>query len=188
MCRLRTPGPPAAAVSLDRTSMRPNPPHSQVTTDELLGGRGAVLLARLRPLRLILINMEKKVVIYRVEHRTTSRPALADPQPQVALLRLPVGLLGTLDQVGLERLALALRTAIKLAEMREAECFFVERDRSSSETLRTHLEKTGHGRWAAYRGLVEDHLDEMLSKAAGLPRFAFLDLKVTGLESAPHRP
>ena len=31
------PRPPTAAVSLDRTSMRPNPPHSQVTTDELLG-------------------------------------------------------------------------------------------------------------------------------------------------------
>jgi hypothetical protein len=52
--------------------------------------------------------MEKKAVIFTVvEHRTsrsgdrlaTSRPALADPQPQVALLRLPLGLLGTFDQV-----------------------------------------------------------------------------------------
>ena len=70
---------------------------------------------------------------------------------------------------------LALRTAIQLAEMREAWCFFVERDRSSYETLRSHLERIGHDRWTAYRGRVEDHLDEMLSKAAGLPLFAFLD-------------
>jgi three-Cys-motif partner protein len=70
---------------------------------------------------------------------------------------------------------LALRTAIKLAEMREVECFFVERDRSSYETLRTHLERTGHRQWTAYRGRVEDHLDDMLSRAVGLPLFAFLD-------------
>jgi three-Cys-motif partner protein len=70
---------------------------------------------------------------------------------------------------------LALRTAIELAEMREAWCFFVERDRSSYETLRSHLERIGHDRWTAYRGRVEDHMDEMLSKAVGLPLFAFLD-------------
>jgi three-Cys-motif partner protein len=36
---------------------------------------------------------------------------------------------------------LALQTAIKLAGMREVDCFFVERDRSSYETLRAHLEE-----------------------------------------------
>jgi three-Cys-motif partner protein len=70
---------------------------------------------------------------------------------------------------------LALQTAIKLAGMREVDCFFVERDRSSYDTLRAHLERTGHGRWTAYRGRVEDHLDEMLARATGLPLFAFLD-------------
>jgi three-Cys-motif partner protein len=71
---------------------------------------------------------------------------------------------------------LAVRTALTLAQMRNVECLFVERNARSHAALHAHLKRIApSGGWATYHGYVEKHLDELLAKAAGLPMFAFFD-------------
>lgn len=61
---------------------------------------------------------------------------------------------------------------------RVVECYFVEQDEANYRNLCEVLaEEDSGGRvvWAAKHGNVADHLDELLTRAAGVPLFLFLD-------------
>jgi three-Cys-motif partner protein len=60
---------------------------------------------------------------------------------------------------------------------RSLEGFFVEKDPQTFERLRAVLAEEDHGefKWKAWQGTVEQHLDELLEQAAGVPLFVFLD-------------
>lgn len=57
------------------------------------------------------------------------------------------------------------------------ECLFVEKNRRTFKRLREVLneEDSGRVRWEAWQGNVEQHLDELLQRADGVPLFLFLD-------------
>lgn len=60
---------------------------------------------------------------------------------------------------------------------RSLECFFVEKDPQMFARLRAVLaeEDGGEVSWEAWRGTVEQHLDDLLERAADVPLFLFLD-------------
>lgn len=60
---------------------------------------------------------------------------------------------------------------------RRVECFFVEKNRANYTKLCGVLDQVGRGDVAcvALHGTVEQHLDELLARAAGTPLFLFLD-------------
>lgn len=61
---------------------------------------------------------------------------------------------------------------------RVVECLFVEKDKATYEKLCRVLADEDNGGqivWEAINGNVEDHLDELLSRAEGVPLFLFLD-------------
>lgn len=59
---------------------------------------------------------------------------------------------------------------------RAIECYFVEKDPPTLERLREVLAVEGAGiKWEAWEGTAEQHLDEVLTRADGVPLFLFLD-------------
>ncbi|MHA6627712.1 three-Cys-motif partner protein TcmP [Pseudonocardia sichuanensis] len=61
---------------------------------------------------------------------------------------------------------------------RLVECFFVEKDAPTYQSLCQVLTEVNNGGslvWEARRGNVADHLDELLARAEGVPLFLFLD-------------
>lgn len=68
-------------------------------------------------------------------------------------------------------------------QKRRVECFFVEKDRAHYERLRVVLEEESGGTttWEALQGTVEQHLHQLLGRAAGLPLLLFLDPFGSGL-------
>lgn len=71
--------------------------------------------------------------------------------------------------------ALIADAARKLPD-RAIECYFVEKDLPTLERLREVLAVEGAGiKWKAWEGTAEQHLDEVLTRADGVPLFLFLD-------------
>ena len=59
---------------------------------------------------------------------------------------------------------------------RNLECYFVEKDPANYQRLRAMLEAEGDAiTWEAWQGTAGAHVDEVLTRAAGLPLFMFLD-------------
>jgi three-Cys-motif partner protein len=59
---------------------------------------------------------------------------------------------------------------------RKLECYFVEQDEGNHQRLREVLEAEGDAiTWEAWRGRASEHLAEILTRAAGLPMFMFVD-------------
>lgn len=59
---------------------------------------------------------------------------------------------------------------------RNLECYFVEKDPGNYASLRKMLEDEGGGiKWEAWNGTAGEHMDEVLSRATGLPLFMFID-------------
>lgn len=60
---------------------------------------------------------------------------------------------------------------------RKLECLFIEKDRNTYQRLCQVLqdEDGDEVRWTAWHGTVEDHLPEVLERAAGVPLLLFLD-------------
>lgn len=77
--------------------------------------------------------------------------------------------------------ALIVEAARKLPD-RTIECYFVEKDQPTFERLREVLTVEGAGiEWKARKGTAEKHLDEVLTRADGVPLFLFLDPYGLGL-------
>jgi three-Cys-motif partner protein len=70
---------------------------------------------------------------------------------------------------------LAIDCAQTLAEIRDVRCLFVEKHPATYEALCQHLARLGRLDPPPWHGPLEEHIDEVLARAAGLPLFAFLD-------------
>lgn len=70
--------------------------------------------------------------------------------------------------------ALAARTAEKISSYRQLECFYVEENADMVEALAKVLAPVEHTH-EVLQGRIEDHLDHVLGRAAGIPLFAFVD-------------
>lgn len=59
---------------------------------------------------------------------------------------------------------------------RNLECYFVEKDKGNYQALRQMLDAEGDAiTWEAWQGTAGAHIDEVLTRASGLPLFMFLD-------------
>lgn len=80
-----------------------------------------------------------------------------------------------------------IASAVGALQGRTVECLFVERDAATFERLRQVLAEEDGGRaisWHAIHGTVEEHLQDLLSRAAGVPLLLFLDPFGLGLPSS----
>lgn len=66
--------------------------------------------------------------------------------------------------------------AARKTPSRKLECYFVEKDKGNYQALRQMLEAEGDAiTWEAWQGTAGAHIDEVLTRADGLPLFMFLD-------------
>jgi three-Cys-motif partner protein len=72
--------------------------------------------------------------------------------------------------------ALLISKAHKLSAHRRIECFFVEQDPATFRKLQRVVSSEAQGLTVeVVQGNVEDHLDDLLGKAGGIPLFVFFD-------------
>jgi len=80
-----------------------------------------------------------------------------------------------------------IATAARSLKGRSVECLFIERDRPTYERLRqvlTEEDAGGSVSWRAIHGTVEEHLQDLLNRASGVPLLLFLDPFGLGLPSS----
>jgi hypothetical protein len=72
--------------------------------------------------------------------------------------------------------ALLIRKAHQLASQRQIECYLVEQDKDRPASLRAMVEaEASDAVVEVFEGNVDDHLDDLLERTAGIALFVFLD-------------